>query len=50
MKTISATKALNLCIEAGIKKGLEDVTQGRLSPFTIERAERLKRKFKSQSK
>ncbi len=36
-------------VDAGIEKGLLDVKQGRISPFTPEYADQLKQKFKAQA-
>ena len=37
-------------VEAGIEKGLLDVKQVRVSPFTPEYADQLKQRFKAQAK
>jgi len=37
-------------VEAGIEKGLLDVRQGRVSPFTPAYADELKQKFKARAK
>ncbi len=37
-------------VEAGIEKGLLDVSQGRVSPFTPAYADELKQKFKARAK
>ena len=37
-------------VEAGIEKGLLDVKQGRVSPFTPAFADELKQKFRAQAK
>ncbi len=37
-------------VDAGIEKGLLDVKQGRVSPFTPEYAKQLKQRFKTQAK
>jgi prevent-host-death family protein len=45
-----AEELFQYCVDAGIEKGLLDVKQGRVSPFTPAYADELKLRFRAQAK